>query len=376
MKCLPASKLAQAHGSVIHDWHAEILAVRAFNLFILEECRRLASDPAAESQYLRRRSQTDREASLLKHPFAWRNDVSLHMYCSEAPCGDASMELIMAAQEDASPWAVPADVLAPPSPKGDVTDLTVAGEPAANPVALPGRAYFSHLGVVRRKPARADAPPTLSKSCSDKIALKQCTSLLCSLTSLLVMPSKSLYLASIVLPQSQFSAEACARAFSAQGRMSASAESSTGDSWTESGYGFVGFEVVTTRKGFAFSKRAIDEQSGELEQGRLVASNLAVALTCNGSPQGEGLVGGVLQGRKQMDPKGASLVSRRKMWALAKQVASLAGLTEVKALLESETYGAFKEGELLEARRAVKAEARRVSLRGWVRNEGDDGFSL
>ncbi len=55
------------------------------------------------------------------------------MYCSEAPCGDASMELVMEAQEDATPWAV------------SVPDEGIAS-------GLLGRGSFSQLGIVRRKP--------------------------------------------------------------------------------------------------------------------------------------------------------------------------------------------------------------------------------
>ena len=56
MKCLPAAKLPQAQGQVLHDWHAEVLAIRAFNRFVLEECRLLGLDAGAESRFLRRRA--------------------------------------------------------------------------------------------------------------------------------------------------------------------------------------------------------------------------------------------------------------------------------------------------------------------------------
>jgi tRNA-specific adenosine deaminase 1 len=74
-------------------------------------------------------------------PFVIKQDVNIHMYCSEAPCGDASMELIMQAQEDPTPWQLPelaSDVL---SDGVDETSLE-----------LKGRGFFSELGIVRRKP--------------------------------------------------------------------------------------------------------------------------------------------------------------------------------------------------------------------------------
>lgn len=78
MKCLPASKLHEANGNGIHDWHAEVLAMRTFNRLLIDECKAL---------------QTGNPASILqtcdshgRRPFTIKDDVKLHMYCSEAPC--------------------------------------------------------------------------------------------------------------------------------------------------------------------------------------------------------------------------------------------------------------------------------------------------
>ncbi len=266
------------------------------------------------------------------------------------------MELIMAAQEDNSPWDVP---------PAAVPDLSASADIDVD--SLPGRAYFSQLGVVRRKPARGDAPPCLSKSCSDKIALKQCTSLLSSLTSLLVSPER-VYISSLILPESQHSAAACTRCFSAEGRMKPVA----GSRW-EGGYSFVPFTTKTTRKEFAFSKRVITERCE-----RIAASNLATSWTRNGSELGEGLIGGVLQGTKQLELKGASLVSRRRMWALAKEVAELVEGSpgDLQETLGTGAYQAVKAGTLLRERNQVKEEVRHQALRGWVKNVGDEIFAL
>ena len=96
MKCLPASKLPQANGVALHDWHAEVLAMRAFNHFVLEECRRLAASDEYTSDFLSRRSDADISEQAdghpqTSHPFIWRQDVTLHMYCSEAPCTHISL---------------------------------------------------------------------------------------------------------------------------------------------------------------------------------------------------------------------------------------------------------------------------------------------
>ncbi|KFY21200.1 hypothetical protein V491_03083, partial [Pseudogymnoascus sp. VKM F-3775] len=107
MKCLPSKKIPKANGTVLHDWHAEVVALRSINCFLLEECRKLALSKEQSSKYVRRRRADEITLSSFQ-PFTIRNDVKLHMYCSEAPCGDASMELTMAAQDDATPWEVPA----------------------------------------------------------------------------------------------------------------------------------------------------------------------------------------------------------------------------------------------------------------------------
>src|SRR4051812_32307037 len=176
MKCLPSNRLSQAHGNILHDWHAEIVAIRAFNRFLLDECLAQLVQPHILSQWIVRHDVNQATQTDLQ-PFRIKDDVRIHMYCSEAPCGDASMELVMDAQEDATPWTSP-------PPTG--TRLENSGESSAgDPTALRGRSHFSLLGAVRLKPSRPDAPPTISKSCTDKLALKQCTSLLSSLTSLL-----------------------------------------------------------------------------------------------------------------------------------------------------------------------------------------------
>jgi tRNA-specific adenosine deaminase 1 len=140
MKCLPRSKIAQAYGTVLHDWHAEILAIRAFNLFLIHECASLVP-PGATSQFVQRRKPQD-ITNQSGQPFELLPDVSIYMYCSEVPCGDASMELTMQAQEDPTPWEVPV------ATSNNVVLATAA-------TSLMGRGFFSELGVVRRKPGKS-----------------------------------------------------------------------------------------------------------------------------------------------------------------------------------------------------------------------------
>lgn len=85
MKCLPQNKILQAQGVVLHDWHAEVLAIRSFNRFLLDECRALAAAEKTTSEFIRVRSENERTEACFQ-PFALKDDIYLHMYCSEAPC--------------------------------------------------------------------------------------------------------------------------------------------------------------------------------------------------------------------------------------------------------------------------------------------------
>jgi tRNA-specific adenosine deaminase 1 len=384
MKCLPKEKLPLAKGSVLHDWHAEVLAIRAFNRWVLDECLELAGKGREdeEGQWVRRRRKRIRldderadqgghendsqqevvyqdavQAPRPEHdpPFELHPDIRIHMYISEAPCGDASMELTMSAQEDSTPW----------------TDNPPMDE-------LLGRGNFDRLGVVRRKPARPDAPVCWSKSCSDKLAMKQCTGLLSGIMSLVVHPGRC-YLETLVLPKSQYVAESVERAFGKSGRMSQlfdAADKRWQGRWAEAGYSFQPFEVRTTSREFEYSKRVApaspaDENAGERQ---FAASNLSAMWTP--SNREEILINGVLQGRKQFDPRGASCVSRMRMWEDVVRLATLVGDGRLGADSKEDTYGKVKQSELLRARDGVKSDVRDSALKGWKKNSGDEEWSL
>lgn len=280
------------------------------------------------------------------------------------------MELIMAAQEDSTPWEIPPGHGSPSS------------SPAEGGSDLPGRAYFSRLGVVRRKPARGDAPQTLSKSCSDKLALKQCASLLSSLTSLLVSP-RGVYLRTLVLPESQLSEEGCRRSFSVDGRMrdvAAAAVDQQQQSWP-GGYGFHPLDVRATSPyvDFDLSRR---RTAGRAPGGCAGIEPSPLAVAWNRAGLEEGVMAGVQQGRKQADPRGASMLCRAGMWGRALSVASSAVLLGAgavaarKVLSEAATYRELKQSELLRARAHVKGQVKATGLRGWVNNVDDDQFGL
>lgn len=352
MKCLPASKVVQANGNVLHDWHAEVLAIRGFNRWILEECALLAEQGRdgkgewvdwADERILEdepRVNMVEADTSTTpspRPPFRLKPGVQIHMFCSQAPCGDASMELTMASQQDATPWT--------------------SAVPSSNPEDMLGRGHFDRLGVVRRKPARPDAPVTLSKSCSDKLALKQVTGLLTGSTEKVVQMGDC-YLRTLVMPEAETVREAVERAFGRTGRMKAL------DGWRGSreGHAFRPFEVKTTTRKFAYSA-----QGGEAG-----GSNLSAFWTPR---KQEILVNGVLQGRKQFDPRGASCVSRRGLWKLALQTATMVGTPAVLGSLKGATYDSVKE-TLADGRKGAKEKACEHALSGWKRNERDGAWAL
>ena len=356
MKCLPSTKLPLAHGNALHDWHAEVLAIRAFNRFLLDELLATLSSPHPDSAFLRLRPVEERTATE-PQPYALREDVQIHMYCSEAPCGDASMELTMSLQEDATPWT---------SPVPTVTSDTQSMSDGSVPSALRGRSHFSHLGLVRCKPSRPDAPMTYSKSCTDKLSLTQATSLLSGLTSLLISP-RNAYLRTITLPESQNVPAACERAFSPFGRMKPAFQAWSEGQGYEGGYRWNSFDVLSTTREFTWSRRMVPPHL------KATSSNLSAVWTPSWQ---ETLIGGALQGRKQFDPRGASAICRRSMWRTAVQIAATIGLPALIQALDQQSYKGVKDGEMLDARRKVKREVKREALQGWVKNSGDDEFSV
>ncbi|EHA18998.1 hypothetical protein ASPNIDRAFT_186946, partial [Aspergillus niger ATCC 1015] len=396
-KCLPTTQLPTSTGLVLHDWHAEILALRAFNYWLLSEIRALidhenqqSSSPSTPkpSPFIRRRHAPNNNP-----PFELDPSLKIYLYCTTAPCGDASMELTMAAQDDPTPW-----------------ELSPSEEEEAG--LLSGRANFSQLGIVRRKPARADAPSTKSKSCSDKLALRQVSSLLSRGMSLLVAVTENAYLAGVVMPREEVSETGCVRAWGVDGRMGPLLlrfEEGGGD-----GYGYHPFKVLSVdtevvEELWAFGKPKSKEAGMKCKPGnisavwtaapvlggasgggvdRYAAENGAKQLAkLSGSWTGlyETIIGGMKQGYKASVPvgKGASALSRAKMWG------ALRGLLdggdgdgsagEGQQVVRAASYKDFKRAALEtpagKARERAMLEAKKV-LVPWVPNDGDDEWGL
>lgn len=174
VKALPDKVRGYSKGLIVHDMHAEVLALRCFNYFLLEQCQK-------DTKYLIKNGEK----------FKWNDNIKLALYVSEPPCGDASMGYLALKAADRTPW------------KDE-------NEGKRRKTNIRGRAHFDKLGIVRTKPGRLDSIETLSKSCSDKICLKQLVGINNSISSLIIEP---IYLDFLVLREDKFDKEDLKRCF-------------------------------------------------------------------------------------------------------------------------------------------------------------------
>ena len=210
--------------------------------------------------------------------------------------------------------------------------------------------------------ARTDSPASLSKSCSDKLALKQCTSVLSSLTALLILPENA-YLTTLVLPRHGLHPVACERAFAAAGRMKLIVHAR----WPD-GFAFRPFNAIPSDVDFGFSRTA------GMKRGKVLkGSNVSAMWTPRVQ---QTLINGVLQGRRQDDPQGASSICRRRMWETFRRLAIQLYDTELMELAQKGEYIEVKSHMTLHDRRNLKAAAIEEALQGWTPNEGDNTFGI
>lgn len=160
LKCVSYTQVVQSHGDVVHDSHAEVLARRGARLWLLS---RLEHERGA---------QTDCGPRLYEpaHDGRWKlaTDVRLHLYVSTLPCGDASTLLFefQRARQD-----VDAKRTGAASPLDLLRKYAIhAPSGSSNGTAL-SRGRAAGMNALRTKPGRPDSPPSISMSCSDKLAL-------------------------------------------------------------------------------------------------------------------------------------------------------------------------------------------------------------
>ncbi|KAG6618601.1 TRNA-specific adenosine deaminase [Phytophthora cinnamomi] len=211
-KCLGRRDL-NADGLVVNDCHAEVLARRAFLRYLY-----------AEALHCRERGLESSEQSIFeRHPTSQRLVLkpqhSLHLFISEAPCGDAA---IYELREDVVDELVhQREARAKGGEAGQTDDQTrrselrLTGAKAhvnKRPRAVesggdhdtpPDKRFAQAVGIARVKSGRSDLPvdkQTLSMSCSDKLAKWNALGLQ---GSLLLQFYEPVFLSSIVVSEDE-----------------------------------------------------------------------------------------------------------------------------------------------------------------------------
>ncbi|ODV84107.1 hypothetical protein CANARDRAFT_29552 [[Candida] arabinofermentans NRRL YB-2248] len=184
LKTMPNERIQKlSNGRLIHDCHAEILSIRLLNLIILNE---IAEIVKGRTSTLLRKADMPGKYTLIN------KKTQFALYISEIPCGDCSIDNTKHGSLDKTEW----------EDKG-TTKTGVAR----------GRNNFDKVGIVRTKPGRSDSLVSYSKSCSDKLCLKQFTSLLSCHTYDLIEDHSLFYLKYLVLPEAKINTTSIQRCF-------------------------------------------------------------------------------------------------------------------------------------------------------------------
>lgn len=307
VKATPDAKLSCSNGFLLHDMHAEILVLRAFNVFLIEEAKK-----DQQSQYV---EALEGGKKRLKPHF------KVSLWISELPCGDSSMECVQDDAED--DWgAAPLDCV------------------------LRGREYYTTTGRVRTKPGRRDSPMTLSKSCTDKLTMKQYTGIVMGVAEHVF---EQIYLDELVLPAGKNDA-GIKRAFRDRLEECSHSKGSKGSKRTVDGQEVERpasrpqyFTTITSDTQFAYSQ----------EPGRKPSANSIIWTINTGN---EVVLNGVKMGHKptNMNSKSASKVSRQAIWTAVKPL-----------LLEKDTHYDDYYSAKCCAGRTEKIETGHTALHAW-----------
>eukprot|EP01132_Coremiostelium_polycephalum_P007448 gene7448-9153_t len=185
-RCIGKNSLSN-YGDVINDSHAEIICKRSFQRFCYNEILNLYSDSNYNSLIFDRIIK-DNDNSNDHKLVRLKKNISLHMYINHSPCGDCSIFPIKrtidkistsTSNEDDVESTVNDELKTEKSSQQPIKKIkyttehdiqrtgakSVFGEPQDK--KLEGEDYHQ-LGILRIKPGRGD--PTVSMSCSDKIA--------------------------------------------------------------------------------------------------------------------------------------------------------------------------------------------------------------
>lgn len=308
MKATPNEQLDKANGQVLHDMHAEVLAIRGFNRFLIEECGKTVSGSC--SRWI---SKNENDS----HMFRLDPSVTIAMYVSEPPCGDSSMSQLSESMTDS--WTDP---------------LNTIGEGTVR-----GRDHVFTVGLVRTKPGRRDSPITYSKSCTDKLALRQCTSLLLGPVAKGLIDPADVYLSTLVIGNNCRYNDTH-RAFTTR-MMSA----------TGLKYGSYACRFFSVR-------HAPSPIFGDGKRPNALPCPNSIVYVAN--TKDEAILGGVKMGAKPFKGKGESQVCR---YQILKSVTQLTG----------EETGLYSEYKTTADRQSMKRRVYQILCNGnWVPTKSDD----
>lgn len=173
-KCLSHLQLPD-NGDLLHDSHAEIIAIRAFKRYLVTKLENHIRNPELPSIF---------EGSL-EEGFDINPQIKFHFYTTHPPCGDATIFPVTRDNPDEPPPTKRVKVVDDSS----FTGAKLIGQQDGDDVLAQDE------GAVRIKPGRGER--TLSMSCSDKLAKVLIMGVQgCLLTLLLKKP---IYLESFIL---------------------------------------------------------------------------------------------------------------------------------------------------------------------------------
>lgn len=191
VKALPNTFREFSEGAMVHDLHAEILAIRLFNWFLLDECSKLVDKDVEHVSKIIERNKCSQ--------FKLKDGIKLALLVTEPPCGDASISYLTDNLDNKEPW------------KEDVTNPRKRQKLDSDVAMIRGRTNFDKKGIVRTKPGRSDSVITLSKSCSDKLCMKQLIGITNAITSILF--PEGIHLEYLVLPKDKLKEDDINRCF-------------------------------------------------------------------------------------------------------------------------------------------------------------------